>query len=275
MTQATLTADRPLSAAVTIPLIFRATVSEMIRRRILVFLGLICAIPLTLALVWRAFGMDFMDADQFFTNLVSSLYLQILVYVVGLAFGIPTVHSEVQGRTITYLFTRPIPRWQIYTAKLAAVQVTAGGLLALSLVGCFLVIVAGNGGAVSIEFLKAYMNHVVLVLVATVCITAVCSVFGTAFQKPVVWGMLYAFGWELVVSKFPGTLATYTINFHIRNLLLDDMDVQASLVGILNELLNRENTVSTTESTLALVAFLVVATALGAWVFRRREYVIN
>ena len=71
MTSATVTAtDRPLSAGVTIPLIFRATVSEMIRRRILVFLGLICAIPLTLALIWRLFGMDFMDADQFFSPAV-------------------------------------------------------------------------------------------------------------------------------------------------------------------------------------------------------------
>jgi len=126
-----------------------------------------------------------------------------------------------------------------------------------------------------VEFLKAYMNHVVLVLVATVCITAVCAVFGTAFSKPVVWGMLYAFGWELVVSKFPGTLATYTINFHIRNLLLDDQDVQASLMGFLNEILNRENTVSSGESTLALLAFVGVATAAGAWIFRRREYVIS
>ena len=127
----------------------------------------------------------------------------------------------------------------------------------------------------SVEFIKAYVNHVFLVLVATVCITAVCAVFGTAFSRPVVWGMLYAFGWELIVSKFPGKLATWTINFHIRNLFLDTEDLQASLMDAFRMLLTTELKVSGPESTFALTLFLVVAIALGAFLFRRREYVIS
>jgi ABC-type transport system involved in multi-copper enzyme maturation permease subunit len=256
-------------------LIFKASLREMLRRRILLFLALVCSLPLVLVLIWRAFGTAHLPADVFFTNLVSSLYLQVLVYVVGLAFGIPTVHSEVQGRTLTYLFTRPIRKVDIYTGRLLAVQVTAGGLLAASLVGCFMIIVVGNFQALSIEFAKVYVNHVFIVLVATICITGVCAIFGTVFGRPVVWGLLWAFGWELVVSKFPGRLQSFTINFHIRNLMLDAQDIQANIMDAFRMLLTDESQVSATASVLALAAFFVGAIVVGGWLFSRKEYVIH
>jgi ABC-type transport system involved in multi-copper enzyme maturation permease subunit len=258
-----------------IPLIFRASLTEMLRRRVFVFMAMICAIPVVLTLFWRVWGVDHLTAVVFFTNLVSSFYLQLLVYVVGLAFGIPTVHAEVQARTLTYLFTRPIRKADIYTGRLLAVQLTAGGLLAASLVVCFAIMVVGNSAALSLEFVKVYVNHVLIVLVATICITAVCAIWGTAFHRPVVWGLLWAFGWESIVSKFPGKLQNYTINFHIRNLLLDEADVQSSLMDAFRMLLTQEAAISPWVSGVALTAFLVLAVAAGGVIFARREYVIG
>ncbi len=258
-----------------VSLVFRASLTEMLRRRTFVFLALVCAIPLGLTLLWRMLAPEQFGAEVYFTNLVSTLYLQLLVYVVALAFGIPTVHSEVQGRTITYLFTRPIRKIDIFTGRLLAVQLTAGGLLAASLVVCFALMVAGNFEVVTFEFVKAYVNHVFLVLAATVCATAVCAVFGVAFSRPVVWGMLYAFGWELAVSKFPSQLQNYTINFHIRNLLLDDADVESKLLDAFRVLLTQEAEVPGWASAFALTAMLVAAVAVGGFLFSRKEYVIS
>lgn len=270
-----MSAPRTVPGPVVVGLVFGASMREMLRRKTFVFLFLVCAIPLILTWFWRMWGMDTFDADEVFTNLVSGLYLQIFVYVVALAFGIPTVHSEIEGRTITYLFTRPVDKLWIYAGRLLSVQLTAGLVLAASLVVCFAVMTVGNFEALTVDFIKAYLNHVVLVLAATVCATGICAILGTAFKKPIGWAIVWAFGWEVTVGKLPSTLSHYTINFHVRNLLLDDEDVVNQLMGFLRDLLAREVEVSALASSAALLAFFVGATLIGGAIFSRKEYVIS
>ena len=256
-------------------LVFAASVKELVRRRRLIFIGLAGALPLFFAAVWRAWGTDFLDAGEMLTSLVSSLYLGVLVYLVGIAFGVPTVHDEVEGRTITYLLTRPVSRVAVYAGRLAAVQLLAGVLLALSLVACFLVAVAGNAGALTVDLVKAYVNHVWVILLATVIMVGLFAIIGTLFRRPLVWGFLYAFAWEGIVSKVPGRLQTWTLDFHLRNLLLREDDVQASLLEGLRALLIQEVEVSPWTSLAILLLALVGFSFLGGWIFSRREYVIQ
>jgi len=268
------TTPRTVPGPLVAGLVCAASLKEMIRRRTFVFLFLVCSIPFILSMIWRTWGQE-LDPIQFFTGLVSLVYLQILVYIVALAFGVPAINSEVQGRTITYLFTRPIDKLWIYAGRLLAVQLTGGVLLALSLVLCFAVMTLGNFEIVTLDFIKAYMNHVLLVLVATVCLTGVCAIFGAAFNRPIVWAIIYCFGWEAVISKFPADLRLYTVNFHIRNLLFDDEDIVANLLDILEGLLVSNAEVSSLTSSAALMAIFIGATVVGGLVFGRKEYVIN
>ena len=256
-------------------LVFAASVKELIRRRRLVFIGLVCVLPLLVTLMWRAWGMGQFSAETFFSNLVSLLYLQLLIYIVGLAFGVPTVHDEVDGRTITYLFTRPVSKIAVYAGRLSAVQLLAGILLALSLVVCFGIMVVGNPEVISLEFIKIYINHVLIILFATVVLTGFFSIIGTAFSRPLVWGFLYAFGWEAVVAKVPGRLQTWTLDFHIRNLIMGDEDVQQGLMDAFRALLTEEAAISPWTSFFVLLTALVVFVLIGGWIFSRKEYVIN
>jgi ABC-2 type transport system permease protein len=261
-------------------LVFVASVKELIRRRRLVFIGLAGLLPLLFVAVWRAWGAEpndilYLDAGSLLTNLVSSLYLGVLVYLVGIAFGVPTVHDEVEGRTLTYLLTRPISRIAVYAGRLAAVQLLAGVLLALSLVACFLFAVAGNEGVLTFDLIKAYVNHVWVILLATVIMVGLFAVIGTVFRRPLVWSFLYAFAWEGIVSKVPGRLQTWTLDFHLRNLLLREDDVQASLLDGLKALLIEEVEISAWASLGILIVALVGFSLLGGWIFSRREYVIQ
>lgn len=256
-------------------LVFIASLLELVRRRRLVFIGLAGLIPLFFTWVWRAFGTDFLDVDGMLTNLVSTLYIGVLVYLVGIAFGVPTVHDEVEGRTLTYLLTRPISRIAVYSGRLAAVQLLAGSLLALSLVACFLFAVVGNPGALSLGLVQTYVNHVWVVLLATVLLVGLFGIFGTLFRKPLVWSFLYAFAWEGIVSKVPGRLHTWTLDFHLRNLLLRDETVQKSILDSLKGLYLPDVEVSAWTSLAILIVCLVGFSVLGGWIFSRREYVIQ
>ncbi len=256
-------------------LVFAASVRELIRRRRLVFIGLAGLLPLVLVAIWRGWGMDTFDASAVFSNLVGTVYLGGLVYLVGLAFGVPTIHDEVEGRTITYLFTRPVSKIAVYAGRLAAVQLLGGVVLASSLVVCFAVMVVGNTGALSVEFVKVYVNHVWLILLATVVLIGLFSIFGILFKKPLAWGFFYWVIWEGVVSKAPGRMQTWTLDFHLRNLMMRDEDVQSSVIQMLRDLLVESPEISPWTSFAVLIGALVAFVGVGGWIFARKQYVIN
>ena len=256
-------------------LVFAHSVRDLVRRRRLVFVAFAGLLPILLTALWRTHGMELFDAQTFFSNLVGTLYLSILVYLVGLAFGVPTIHDEVEGRTITYLLTRPISRIAVYAGRLAAVQVLAAVLLALSLVVCFMAIVIGNFGALNVEFMKVYANHVWIVLLATMVFTGLFAVFGVLFKRPLVWGVAYAFAWEGVVSKVPGQMQTWTLEFHVRNVMMRDREVQGSVMDFLRRLMMESAEVAPGVSVTVLVLALIAFSILGGVIFGRREYVVN
>lgn len=256
-------------------LVFAASVRELIRRRRLVFIGLAGLLPLVLVAIWRGWGMETFDASAVFSNLVGTVYLGGLVYLVGLAFGVPTIHDEVEGRTITYLFTRPVSKVAVYAGRLAAVQLLGGVVLAFSLVICFAVMVVGNTSALSVEFVKVYVNHVWLILLATVVLIGLFSIFGILFKKPLAWGFFYWVIWEGVVSKAPGRMQTWTLDFHLRNLMMRDDDVQSSVIQMLRDLLVESPEISPWASLAVLIGALVAFVGVGGWIFARKQYVIN
>ncbi|HKK71745.1 MAG TPA: ABC transporter permease [Candidatus Krumholzibacteria bacterium] len=274
-----LNADRPIPAPVpfgtVFQLVFAQAVRDLVRRRRLLFIAFAGLAPLLLTLLWRNGATEVLDASAFFSNLVGTLYLSILVYLVGLAFGVPTIHDEVEGRTITYLLTRPISRVAVYAGRLAAVQVLAAVLLALSLVLCFAFMVVGDFGVVDVHFVKQYVNHVWIVLLATMVFTGLFAIFGVVFKRPLVWGVAYAFAWEGVVSKIPGQMQTWTLEFHVRNVMMRDEDVQGSMIEFLRQMMVENPDVSPWVSTGLLLVALVAFSIIGGLVFGRREYVVN
>ena len=279
MSAAPTATDRPVPPMVpfgtVFQLVFAQAVRDLVRRRRLVFIGFAGLLPLLLTVLWRSQGMELFDGSAFFSNLVGTLYLSILVYLVGLAFGVPTIHDEVEGRTITYLLTRPISRVAVYAGRLAAVQVIAAVLLALSLVLCFAFMVVGNFGVIDVEFVKQYVNHVWIVLLATMVFTGLFAIFGVVFKRPLVWGVAYAFAWEGVVSKIPGQMQTWTLEFHVRNVMMRDEDVQGSMIDFLRRMMVENPDVSPWVSTGLLLVALVAFSVIGGVIFGRREYVVN
>ena len=86
------------------------------------FVGLLIllAIPLLISLV--VLGAQKGDpAHQFqaFTRLVCYLIYQVEVPLLALILGVGVFGDEIEGRTITYLYTRPLPRPVIYLGRIS------------------------------------------------------------------------------------------------------------------------------------------------------------
>ena len=56
---------------------------------------------------------------------------RVICLLLALFYGTSVLGEELDGKTLTYLLTRPISRIAVYAGRLAAVQLLAGVLLAL------------------------------------------------------------------------------------------------------------------------------------------------
>lgn len=269
-----VSAPAMVPAGTVFALVARRALSDLVRTRRLLLVAAIGLIPILVTFFLRQTADDFVSTSALLSG-IASLYASFLIYFVAMAFGVPTIHDEVEGRTITYLLTRPVSRIAVFAGRLFAVQLTVGALLALSLVGSFAVLVVGNFGVLNADLVRQYVGHVWVVMLATMVFTGLFAVFGLLFKKPLPWCAAYAFAWEGTVSKIPGSMQLYTLEFHVRNVMLREDDVQRSLWDMIQGLVVQSPDVSPMASLGVLFGALVVFSVLGGWIFRGREYVIN
>ncbi len=268
--------DRPLSTPLAAFWIGLFSFREMLRRRRLIALGLVMLLPVGVTLLWRLLDNEgLISPALWLANLGGVFYVHFLVALVALAVGLSAISEQVDEGTIIYYWTRPLERSAIYLGRLLAAQTVATVLLVGSLVLCFLVIVAGNGSAVTWNFLKLYFGNCVVVAVGALVYTAIFACAGTWLKRPMLPAVLWAFGWESVgTSPAPQRIKELTIVFHLRNLIRNTEEGSRSFPNLLEELkqaLLHEEPVPEWRSALVLLIVLAVATVLGILLLRRKE----
>jgi ABC-type transport system involved in multi-copper enzyme maturation permease subunit len=80
------------------------------------------------------------------------LYVRFIVPVLGVFYGTAFIADEVDDRTITYLFTRPIPRRAVLFGKYLAYLVCSALLVLPSAMLVFFLIVPTGGGSIAQAF---------------------------------------------------------------------------------------------------------------------------
>src|SRR5215471_11746024 len=110
--------------------IFDLSVSEMLWSRRTIFMALVVGAPVLISLflrmldalgapVFRTAG-GMMAGPAIFGLMIWVFYLRFTVPVLGVFYGTSLIADEVEDKTITYLFTRPIPRGAVLLGKFLA-----------------------------------------------------------------------------------------------------------------------------------------------------------
>jgi ABC-type transport system involved in multi-copper enzyme maturation permease subunit len=96
---------------------------------------------------------------------------------------------------------------------------------------------------------------------------ALFAFLGVLLRRPVIPGLLFLFGWELL-ANLPGYLPRLTLNSYLRS-LVHHRPAQEGLAGLFNQ-------VQPVGLSLAVV-FVTTALSLGAaaWLFSEKEYVLD
>jgi len=248
---------------------------EMARRRRLVSLGLINLLPVLAVLMVRIWLPDKgLTAHLQLMGLSHDMFIPFLIPVVAMAVGASAIGEQIEEGTIVYTWTRPVRRSAIYLGRLLAAQGVATVLLSLSLAMCFLVMVAGNLGVISWEFLKLYLQTFLIIGLGAFAYTALFALMGTVFKKPVLPAILFAFGYEKLVAGIPARVQELSLQFHLQNLVSRPEVVPGDIPGVLATLLNQarpRDPVPSWQSVLVLVVVAALTTVLGMQLLQHKE----
>jgi ABC-type transport system involved in multi-copper enzyme maturation permease subunit len=178
--------------------------------------------------------------------------------------------DEVEDKTITYLFTRPIPRGAVLLGKyLAYLACTVFVVLpSVMLVYLLVVPIRGSLGGGFLDLVK----DLALLAVGLAVYGAVFAFVGAKFRRPLLIGLIFIFGWEQAALAFPGYLKRFTVAYYLQGLVPHAMPSD-SLLSLVQGYFRESPTLLGSLAGLAVI--WAVFLAWGARTTGRREYVLE
>ena len=245
-----------------------------------VFLGLLVGGPVALAfavrLVFTLFAVGVnnrarVPGDAVFGVMMWLLYVRFIVPVLGVFYGTAFIADEVDDKTITYLFTRPIPRRAVLFGKYLAYLVCSALLVLPSAMLVFFLIVPTSGGSIAQAF-PALLSDLGMLAIGLAAYGAVFAFVGTQVRRPLLIGLLFALGWEPTVLIVPGYLKRLSVAYYLQALVVHEVPQDSGPLVILEAF--RESP-HLAVALMALTVVVVGALWLAGRTVERREYVLE
>ena len=261
--------------------IFDLSLGQMLWSRRSVFLGVLLGGPVLLAVVLRI--VDTLHSSGFRINgasvggsaifgmMIWLLFIRFIVPVLGVFYGTSLIADEVDDKTITYLFTRPIPRSAVLFGKYLAYMACTVLLVLPSVMLMFFLIVPTGGNSIGGAF-PSLVADLGMLAIGLAAYGAVFALVGTRLKRPLVVGLVFAFGWEPAVLLFPGYLKRLTVAYYMQALVTHEMP-QDSAVSVLMQIFHEVPSVST--SLVSLATIVGLALWLSGRAVEQREYVLE
>jgi ABC-type transport system involved in multi-copper enzyme maturation permease subunit len=206
-------------------------------------------------------------AFDFYGTIVVYFYLRLGVPLAALFYATALIADEVDGKTLTFLITRPIKRSAILCGKFAAYVVTTLALTLPAVVVSFFLLATASGMAGIGGKVPDLFRDLGVMALALVSYGALFTLAGVLLRRPVIPGVLFIFGWELV-AHLPGYMPRLTLTAWLQS-LIRHRPAQDDLSGLFGQVLPAALSLQ------VLTAATVVFLGLSLWIFSRREYVIE
>ncbi len=261
--------------------IFDLSLGRMIWSRGTAFMALVIGLPVLIAFIVRFvvfLGLGSAKIDgaaitgaSLFGAMMWLLYLRFIVPILAIYYGTSLMADEVEDKTITYLFTRPIPRGAVMAGKYLAYLVCTILVTLSSVMIVFFLIAPLGGSSIAGGFIDL-LKDLVLLAVGLIAYGALFSWVGAQFKRPLLTGLIFVFGWEQAALAFPGYLKRFTVIYYLQSLVPHAMPSD-DLLGMLQSMLRETPPASTVIIALALITAVFLYLAIR--IVSRREYVLD
>jgi ABC-type transport system involved in multi-copper enzyme maturation permease subunit len=262
--------------------IFDLSLGQMLWSRRSIFLALVVGGPVMLATIVRIITMvvpsssfringAMIGGPSIFGMMIWLLYVRFIVPVLGVFYGTALIADEVEDKTITYLFTRPIPRGSVLLGKFLAYLGCTVLLILPTVMVVFFLIVPLGGGSVGQAF-PSLLVDLGMIALGLAAYGAVFALVGARLKRPLVIGLVFAFGWEPTVMLVPGYLKQVTVAYYLQALVPHAMPQDSTLSAILQVF---SDVPPVAASLVALIGITAAALWLAARTVETREYVLE
>jgi ABC-type transport system involved in multi-copper enzyme maturation permease subunit len=232
---------------------------------------LISFLPVVLSLIIK-FSQIFNGAGRFegifiFSNLIIGFYLQFLILILALFFGTSVCSEELEGKTLTYLTTRPVPKSAIILGKYAAYITLTSLMVVFGVIFSYLILNVDK--LLEFSLYKILFKNLAVLILGLICYTAFFTFIGAFLRRSIMFGLIFSFGWENVIQYFPGSTQRFAIVHYLKSLLpVPPAEGFAFLLFRLEP---------TPPGLAVLMLFLITAGFLGfaCLVFHWKEYILQ
>lgn len=209
---------------------------------------------------------------------------QAILPLVALLYSSGLIQDEQEDQTITYLLIRPIPKWLLYTTKLAATATTTVVLVVVLVTCTYAAIYSASDTEMAIVLPRGCKAAAILSLAAV----TYCSLFGAismVTKRTLIVGVLYTAIVEGLLASVPLSLRWGTVIYYTRLLAYRSLDFlitwprgRTADVADAAWFLNAETDPALTEhpqlSTCIWVqlAAILLLTMMASWLCSRSEF---
>jgi ABC-type transport system involved in multi-copper enzyme maturation permease subunit len=259
--------------------VFELSLGQMLWSRRTIFMALVVGAPVLLAIVIRVVDASGIapfringarvGGGGIFGMMIWVLFIRFIVPVLGVFYGTALIADEVDDKTITYLFTRPIQRGAVVIGKYLAYLVCTACVVLPSVVIVYFLVVPFGEIAATFGFL---LKDLGILAMGLACYGALFALAGTVLNRPLVVGLVFAFGWEQLALLMPGYLRRFTLAHYLQALVPHAMPVNET-TSLLQSVFR--DVPSPATSLFWLTFALVTSLVLAARAVERREYVLE
>lgn len=282
-------ADSTAGFRTAVPRVFELALGRMLWSRRTLFMALVAGGPVLIAVLLRALAalpvfdggagqIDgrpvSLDGPDIFGLMIWTFYLRFTVPVLGVFYGTALIADEVEDRTITYLFTRPVARGAVLAGKYLAYLVCTAVVFLPSVMLVYFLVVPLLGGSIGRNF-PALLIDLGLIGTGLAVYGAVFAFVGAWFRRPLLTGLVFVFGWEPIVVVLPGYMKHLSVAYYLQGLAPHAMPQGDALSVIQAVLTSVQTPLGTGANLTALACIGAAALAAAIRVVGRREYVLG
>ncbi len=250
--------------------VFDLALEGMVWTRRSLLMALLLCLPVAFGIFYRAVVTRIppeVSPFDFYGYIVALYYVRNVLPLAALFYASALIADEVEGKTITFLLTRPDLRASIFVGKFAAYLVATLTLTLPSLLVTFFVVVTARGfsgvGAHVPDLFKDMGVSALTLLVYGVLF----ALLGVLVRRPVIPGLLFLYIWELT-ANLPGYMPRFTLTAYLRS-LISHRPAQEGISELFGQILPAALCFE------VLGAVVALGLGLCLWIFSRREFVLE
>lgn len=250
-------------------LVFAATLPRFLRARRTWLVFVLAFVPAGFA--WTAASLNAKLSPGLLAVTIGWLFLvQVVVPLASLILASAAVAEEVEDRTLTYLFTRPMPRAALLLGRWLGIVTILSLVLALATWAFLAATSTARGSGAELD---AGITWPLLfaVLAGTWAYTALAASLGAFVKHPIVVGLCYTFAVEGFLANLPGRNQLLTVQYHLRSSIAAHGSKTWSQVEGFAAIGFEDGRTAA----IVLGAIVIGALAVGCWRITRREFVLS